>query len=311
MQAHYAIPAIQIPADVADEYCAEVDDDERCRSPTILLDAYSCDEFRMYEFKIRRCFHGRPHDWTDCPYAHPGEKARRRDPRKYNYSGTACPDYRKGSCCRGDGCDFAHGVFECWLHPARYRTQPCKDGVGCRRKVCFFAHTSEQLRVLPLCKIGGGNGTDQGGVESYDGSPTRRKRSREKKRVVLSPTSTLLGQYNGYPLSSTGSESFGSPPVSPTVEEVIMGMRKMGIRGFPASEIAGSSLVRQIAAVEFEKLSNNYNNSYNINTTTNSCNNIIPPWFGDGMMMKEEEEVKKSRSKNTIDEPDWFSDLMN
>ncbi len=30
-----------------------------------------------------------------CPFAHPGEKAKRRDPRKMNYSGTACPDFRK------------------------------------------------------------------------------------------------------------------------------------------------------------------------------------------------------------------------
>ncbi|KAI3421699.1 uncharacterized protein J3R85_011891 [Psidium guajava] len=111
-------------------------------------DVYSCDNFRMYEFKVRRCTRGRSHDWTECPYAHPGEKARRRDPRKYHYSGAACPEFRKGSCRRGDTCEFAHGVFECWLHPARYRTQPCKDGIGCQRRVCFFAHTPEQLRVV-------------------------------------------------------------------------------------------------------------------------------------------------------------------
>ncbi|KAE8649902.1 hypothetical protein Csa_012683 [Cucumis sativus] len=113
------------------------------------VDGFSCDHFRMFEFKIRRCARGRSHDWTECPYAHPGEKARRRDPRKYHYSGTACPEFRKGNCKKGDSCDFAHGIFECWLHPARYRTQPCKDGLACRRRVCFFAHTPEQLRVLP------------------------------------------------------------------------------------------------------------------------------------------------------------------
>ncbi|XP_071697018.1 zinc finger CCCH domain-containing protein 20-like [Rutidosis leptorrhynchoides] len=114
----------------------------------ITSEPYACDSFRMYEFKIRNCSRPRSHDWTDCPYVHPGEKARRRDPRKYSYSGTACPDFRKGNCNKGDGCEFAHGVFECWLHPHRYRTQPCKDGVNCRRRVCFFAHTPEQLRVL-------------------------------------------------------------------------------------------------------------------------------------------------------------------
>ena len=146
-------PAINIPACAA--MMVEPGSCERCSSDDggeevdLPLDAYSCDEFRMYEFKVRKCVRGRSHDWTDCPYAHPGEKARRRDPRKFHYSGAACPDFRKGSCTRGDFCEFAHGVFECWLHPARYRTQACKDGMNCRRRVCFFAHTPEQLRVLP------------------------------------------------------------------------------------------------------------------------------------------------------------------
>ncbi|KAJ7530090.1 hypothetical protein O6H91_15G078600 [Diphasiastrum complanatum] len=117
-------------------------------------DLYSCDEFRMFEFKVRRCTRGRSHDWTECPFAHPGEKARRRDPRRFHYSGTACADFRKGSCKRGDACEFAHGVFECWLHPARYRTQPCKDGINCPRRVCFFAHTPQQLRLLPASSTG-------------------------------------------------------------------------------------------------------------------------------------------------------------
>ena len=108
---------------------------------------YETDEFRMYSFKVVKCPRSRAHDWTECPFAHPGEKARRRDPRKYNYSGNACPDFRKGSCKRGDACEHAHGVFECWLHPSRYRTQLCKDGTACTRKVCFFAHRLEELRA--------------------------------------------------------------------------------------------------------------------------------------------------------------------
>ncbi|XVE98050.1 hypothetical protein REPUB_Repub03eG0071900 [Reevesia pubescens] len=150
-------------------------------NPDSPVDAYSCDHFRMFEFKVRRCARGRSHDWTECPYAHPGEKARRRDPRKYHYSGTACPDFRKGNCRKGDSCEFAHGVFECWLHPARYRTQPCKDGPGCRRRVCFFAHTPDQLRVV---------------TDSYDGS---------------SPSCAKTLTF----WSSPGS---GSPPVSPRAE---------------------------------------------------------------------------------------------
>ncbi|KAJ0966195.1 hypothetical protein J5N97_027333 [Dioscorea zingiberensis] len=154
------------------------------------LDAYSSDEFRIYDFKVRRCMRGRSHDWTDCPFAHPGEKARRRDPRRFHYSGTVCPDFRRdGSCPRGEACGLAHGVFECWLHPARYRTMPCKDGRQCRRKVCFFAHTPAQLRVLPV--------------------------SPPKLRALwpASPTSTLLE----LPRFSPQRSPSASPPISPSV----------------------------------------------------------------------------------------------
>ncbi|KAF6158808.1 hypothetical protein GIB67_012451 [Kingdonia uniflora] len=110
------------------------------------------DEFHMYIFKIKKCPRTRSHDWTECPYAHRGEKAKRRDPRKFNYSGVACPQHRiVGECKKGELCEFSHGIFEFWLHPARYRTRLCNAGVFCERKVCFFAHTEEQLR--PLVKI--------------------------------------------------------------------------------------------------------------------------------------------------------------
>ncbi|KAG1346662.1 zinc finger CCCH domain-containing protein 20 [Cocos nucifera] len=179
------------------------------------LDVFSCDEFRMYEFKVRRCPRGRSHDWTECPYAHPGEKARRRDPRRFHYSGVACTEFRKtGRCERGDACDLAHGVFESWLHPTRYRTQFCKDGTACRRRVCFFAHTPNQLRVLPQSS----RSPPQPAPESYDGSPARRS-----KNLISSPRSTLIS-----PSISPTSES---PPVSPVgeqaVNEVLTAIRKL------------------------------------------------------------------------------------
>ncbi|XP_038971741.1 zinc finger CCCH domain-containing protein 24-like isoform X2 [Phoenix dactylifera] len=116
--------------------------------PDIKNSIYATDEFRMFSFKIRPCSRAYSHDWTECPFVHPGENARRRDPRKYHYSCVPCPDFRKGACRRGDMCEYAHGVFECWLHPAQYRTRLCKDGPSCTRRVCFFAHTNEELRPL-------------------------------------------------------------------------------------------------------------------------------------------------------------------
>lgn len=39
------------------------------------------------------------HDWTVCPFAHPGEKAKRRDPRVFSYTGVACPEMKKVRAC--------------------------------------------------------------------------------------------------------------------------------------------------------------------------------------------------------------------
>ncbi|CAL9096514.1 unnamed protein product [Musa textilis] len=116
--------------------------------PDIKTGIYGTDEFRMYTFKIKPCSRAYSHDWTECPFVHPGENARRRDPRKYSYSCVPCPEFRKGSCRNGDACEYAHGVFESWLHPAQYRTRLCKDEIGCNRRVCFFAHKPEELRTV-------------------------------------------------------------------------------------------------------------------------------------------------------------------
>ncbi|CAN0896788.1 Zinc finger CCCH domain-containing protein 2 [Linum grandiflorum] len=180
-------------------------------------DPYSSDQFRMYDFKVRRCTRSRSHDWTDCPFAHPGEKARRRDPRKFHYTGAVCPEFRRGGgCSRGDNCEFAHGVFECWLHPSRYRTEACKDGKGCKRKICFFAHSPRQLRLLPPEKSS--PSTNRSG-----GSKVVNHRHQSCGCLLCrgcggggdssSPTSTLIGLSH---LSPPLSPSFSSsPPLSP------------------------------------------------------------------------------------------------
>ncbi|KAF5727328.1 Zinc finger family protein [Tripterygium wilfordii] len=116
--------------------------------PDIKNGIYGTDDFRMYTFKIMPCSRAYSHDWTECPFVHPGENARRRDPRKYHYSCVPCPEFRKGTCRQGDACEYAHGIFECWLHPAQYRTRLCKDEINCSRRVCFFAHKPEELRPL-------------------------------------------------------------------------------------------------------------------------------------------------------------------
>lgn len=117
-------------------------------SPEGLQDLVHSDQFRMDYFKVLPCTKHYVHDWTECPFAHPQEKARRRDPRHYQYTGIACPSMKQGgSCSFGDNCPYAHNVFEYWLHPTRYRTQLCNDGASCTRKTCFFAHSLVELRT--------------------------------------------------------------------------------------------------------------------------------------------------------------------
>ncbi|WIA17446.1 hypothetical protein OEZ85_014293 [Tetradesmus obliquus] len=111
-------------------------------------------DFYLYTFKIANCTAQHPHDWSTCPFAHPREKARRRDPRLFDYEPLPCPDDKKWhSCPRGDSCSYTHNVYEFHLHPKRFRTQMCQHGVACTRPLCFFAHTLEELR----CRGGWGH----------------------------------------------------------------------------------------------------------------------------------------------------------
>ncbi|CAN1253906.1 Zinc finger CCCH domain-containing protein 2 [Linum perenne] len=88
-----------------------------------------------------------------------------------------------------------------------YRTEACKDGKGCKRKVCFFAHSPRQLRLLPPEKTTARN---SGKVSHHrhhccgGGSGSS---------AASSPTSTLIGLSH---LSPPLCPSFSSsPPLSP------------------------------------------------------------------------------------------------
>ena len=49
---------------------------------------------------------------------------------------------QNGTCRRGDACPFAHGVFESWLHPSRYRTQ-----VGARLPILAASVVCESVLI--------------------------------------------------------------------------------------------------------------------------------------------------------------------
>lgn len=162
--------------------------------PDINNGVYGSDEFRMYSFKVKPCSRAYSHDWTECPFVHPGENARRRDPKKYPYSCVPCPEFRKGSCQKGDSCEYAHGVFESWLHPAQYRTRLCKDETGCNRKVCFFAHKPEELRP----------------VYASTGSAMPSPKSYSASAIDMTSMSPLALSSSSLPMSTVS-----TPPMSP------------------------------------------------------------------------------------------------
>ncbi|MFQ6659816.1 hypothetical protein Gotur_028561 [Gossypium turneri] len=217
--------------------------------PDIKNSIYSTDEFRMYSFKVRPCSRAYSHDWTECPFVHPGENARRRDPRKFHYSCVPCPDFRKGTCRRGDMCEYAHGVFECWLHPAQYRTRLCKDGTSCARRVCFFAHTAEELRPLY--------------VSTGSAVPSPRSSTSGATAMDFAAAMSLLP---GSPSSvSVMSPSPFTPPMSPSMNGMSHSNVGWPQPNVPALHLLGSNLqssrlrsslnARDIQAEDFNLLS--------------------------------------------------------
>ncbi|KAL9398390.1 hypothetical protein Peur_007351 [Populus x canadensis] len=194
--------------------------------PDIKNSIYSTDEFRMYSFKVRPCSRAYSHDWTECPFVHPGENARRRDPRKFHYSCVPCPDFRKGACRRGDMCEYAHGVFECWLHPAQYRTRLCKDGTNCARRVCFFAHTVEELRPLY--------------VSTGSAVPSPRSSTSGATAMDFAAAMNLL---SGSPsAASIMSPSPFTPPMSPSANGISHSSMAWPQPNVPALHLPGSNL---------------------------------------------------------------------
>uniref|UniRef100_A0A0C9S9W3 TSA: Wollemia nobilis Ref_Wollemi_Transcript_5835_3235 transcribed RNA sequence n=1 Tax=Wollemia nobilis TaxID=56998 RepID=A0A0C9S9W3_9CONI len=174
--------------------------------PDIKNSIYSTDEFRMFSFKVRPCSRAYSHDWTECPFVHPGENARRRDPRRFHYSCVPCPEFRKGACRRGDACEYAHGVFESWLHPAQYRTRLCKDGTSCARRVCFFAHKPEELRPLYV--------STGSAVSSPKTSASIDMAAAMTSLVPGSPSSVLM--MSSFSPSNSPQSNLFTPPMSPS-----------------------------------------------------------------------------------------------
>nr|XP_046271988.1 putative E3 ubiquitin-protein ligase UNKL isoform X3 [Scatophagus argus] len=85
-----------------------------------------------------------------CPHYH-NSRDRRRNPRKFKYRSTPCPNVKHGDewgepskCESGDGCQYCHSRTEQQFHPEIYKSTKCNDmrqtGYCPRGPFCAFAH---------------------------------------------------------------------------------------------------------------------------------------------------------------------------
>lgn len=88
--------------------------------------------------QVMKCPKRYVHDWRSCPFAHPTENARRRDPREVRYMPVPCPDYKRGLCL------MVHllAQFLWFCMPCSLFLSP---SVASRHLIACFFHTSPEL----------------------------------------------------------------------------------------------------------------------------------------------------------------------
>jgi hypothetical protein len=246
---------------------------------------YSTDDFRMFSFKVSRCGKRFVHDWRSCPFAHPTENARRRDPRVARYLPVPCPDYKRGICMRGDACPYSHGVYECWLHPAKYRTQLCKEGPACRRPVCFFAHSVGDLRQPTHVWTAGGEYQ----LASSD-NPTNPRSQSTAAGALLSTTGNGGGDSSDTPAMNVARHL-------QSVAEEALNNGNMYNASMDGSQIAIGSAPRNAdtSPVQARAASMDLRHSSNVNTSP-SINGGADRLSLDGGMMTMQQTVNNSSS---------------
>uniref|UniRef100_A0A8C8K6E3 E3 ubiquitin-protein ligase UNKL n=1 Tax=Oncorhynchus tshawytscha TaxID=74940 RepID=A0A8C8K6E3_ONCTS len=90
-----------------------------------------------------------------CPHYH-NSRDRRRNPRKFKYRSTPCPNVKHGDewgepskCDSGDSCQYCHSRTEQQFHPEIYKSTKCNDmrqtGYCPRGPFCAFAHVESFL----------------------------------------------------------------------------------------------------------------------------------------------------------------------
>uniref|UniRef100_A0A3P9LTM3 Unk like zinc finger n=1 Tax=Oryzias latipes TaxID=8090 RepID=A0A3P9LTM3_ORYLA len=179
-----------------------------------------------------------------CPHYH-NSRDRRRNPRKFKYRSTPCPNVKHGDewgepskCDSGDSCQYCHSRTEQQFHPEIYKSTKCNDmrqtGYCPRGPFCAFAHveripsTEETMNSL-LSAIQSGSQAQLGSQQYLEGpvgewnsggnSTTNTSSSNGQlgsmQNTVFSAVNPLASSFTSSITSSLAS-SIGSDSSSPT-----------------------------------------------------------------------------------------------
>ncbi|XP_049925890.1 putative E3 ubiquitin-protein ligase UNKL isoform X3 [Epinephelus moara] len=120
-----------------------------------------------------------------CPHYH-NSRDRRRNPRKFKYRSTPCPNVKHGDewgepskCDSGDSCQYCHSRTEQQFHPEIYKSTKCNDmrqtGYCPRGPFCAFAHVeripSTEETMSSLLTVIQSNSQSQLGSQQYSECP--------------------------------------------------------------------------------------------------------------------------------------------
>uniref|UniRef100_A0A3Q1HFU2 Unk like zinc finger n=1 Tax=Anabas testudineus TaxID=64144 RepID=A0A3Q1HFU2_ANATE len=149
-----------------------------------------------------------------CPHYH-NSRDRRRNPRKFKYRSTPCPNVKHGDewgepskCESGDSCQYCHSRTEQQFHPEIYKSTKCNDmrqtGYCPRGPFCAFAHVEK----CPVSEWNsGGNSTTSATSSNGQVGSTQ--------NTVFSAVNPLASSFTSSITSSLAS-SIGSDSSSPT-----------------------------------------------------------------------------------------------
>uniref|UniRef100_A0A3P9AJF0 Unk like zinc finger n=1 Tax=Esox lucius TaxID=8010 RepID=A0A3P9AJF0_ESOLU len=160
-----------------------------------------------------------------CPHYH-NSRDRRRNPRKFKYRSTPCPNVKHGDewgepskCDSGDSCQYCHSRTEQQFHPEIYKSTKCNDmrqtGYCPRGPFCAFAHVESKWVVAGSSNMTTTRNTQPGQLRSGSVRIPNTEHLLQTHNSVFSGMNPLASSITSSITSSLAS-SVGSDSSSPT-----------------------------------------------------------------------------------------------